>query len=294
MSADWLAEHLDIFFGRSTEVVTDVYLRLPRSTPWGSHVYLSGQILGPFCEGIRTLPGKSYFTDLGPGPTLLARATVPDLAFWSMDRPFLYRVTAQLNEQGATLAEVSVWWGCHRLTLAGKNMAQGPQPIFLAAVRTLPQQLDWGLWRSWKMAVLIEDPSDDFLSQADRQGLPVVCRVNGPLDEVSRKARYWARHASVWLLITEPWDTSAFDPVQHTPNLIWAAFCSSATTVPRPDPPALVLEPAAFEQLNKYDVYRAIFLLEQRPALADNTEILKEADRRRQSWDGRVAGYIIW
>ena len=77
---------LDIFYGELTVNRAFVYARLPRPAD-DEGLSLVGQVRGPRCSRAQTLPLTSPLVDLGPGPTLLARALVPDPCFWSPDLP---------------------------------------------------------------------------------------------------------------------------------------------------------------------------------------------------------------
>ena len=68
---------LDIFYGDLTANRALVYARLPRPDD-GADWKLTGQIRGPRCRTAQTLPATSPLVDLGTGPTLLARALVPE------------------------------------------------------------------------------------------------------------------------------------------------------------------------------------------------------------------------
>ncbi|GIW92245.1 MAG: hypothetical protein KatS3mg110_0286 [Pirellulaceae bacterium] len=294
MLDEWLAEQLEIFFGRATEVVTDVYVRLPRRTPQDHPLELAGWIQGPFCEGVRTLPGKTRFVDLGSGPTYLARASVPDLAFWSPGQPYRYRVTAELHQSGQCVARTSRWWGCHRLSVAGQHILQGPRPIPLVAVHTAPDAIDWQLWSSMEVAALIEDPKEDLLFEADRHGVPVVCYTDQEGDELLRRARRWARHPAAWLLVAHSWPTTC-DPIQLTPNLIWARWYQDAGQYREADVPAVVIEEQVAAQLTEREPSRPIVIARRCDnPLSDVEQALRHAAQWRKSWEGRWAGFFLW
>lgn len=94
---------LDVFFGELTVHRASVYARLPRPVD-DAGVKISGEVRGPRCRSAQTLPLSVPLVDLGQGPTLLARAVVPDPTFWSPDVPAIYDVTVNLLHHGQTLA----------------------------------------------------------------------------------------------------------------------------------------------------------------------------------------------
>jgi len=94
---------LDVFFGELTVHRASVYARLPRPVN-DEGVKIAGEVRGPRCRNAQTLPVSVPLVDLGQGPTLLARAVVPDPNFWSADNPAIYDVTVNLLHHGKTLA----------------------------------------------------------------------------------------------------------------------------------------------------------------------------------------------
>jgi hypothetical protein len=94
---------LDVFFGELTVHRASVYARLPRPVN-DEGVRITGEVRGPRCRLAQTLPLSVPLVDLGQGPTLLARAVVPDPSFWLTDVPAIYDVTVNLQQHGKTLA----------------------------------------------------------------------------------------------------------------------------------------------------------------------------------------------
>src|SRR3954454_21595882 len=95
---------LDVFYGELTATRALVYARLPRPAD-DAGLSLTGQVRGPRCLHAQTLPLTAPLTDLGPGPTLLARAVIPEPSFWSPDVPSIYDVTVQLRRGTQTVAQ---------------------------------------------------------------------------------------------------------------------------------------------------------------------------------------------
>jgi hypothetical protein len=94
---------LEVFYGELTPIRAVVYARLPR--PSGeSNLTLTGTIRGPRCLHAQTLPATWQLADLGPGPTLLARALVTEPCFWSPDLPAVYDVTVRVQRGEETVA----------------------------------------------------------------------------------------------------------------------------------------------------------------------------------------------
>src|SRR5215510_13429068 len=113
---------LDVFYGDLTVNRGLVYARLAvpeEGGPWS----LAGQVRGPRCLSAQTLPVNSPVVDLGPGPTLLARATVSDPCFWSPDLPAIYDVTVNLLRGSEVVATERREIGLRALGIRGKYLA---------------------------------------------------------------------------------------------------------------------------------------------------------------------------
>ncbi|MEX2174251.1 MAG: hypothetical protein WD872_07805 [Pirellulaceae bacterium] len=126
---------LDIFYGDLTVNRALVYARLPRSVQdagWS----LVGQVRGPRCLHAETLPLTSPLVDLGPGPTLLARAMVPDPVFWSPDLPAIYDVIVHLMSGTKIVATARREIGLRSLGVRGRNLALESKRWVLRGVMT--------------------------------------------------------------------------------------------------------------------------------------------------------------
>jgi len=289
----WLEQHLDIFFGRSTEVVTDVYLRAPRQTPWSGPVRLAGRITGPYCQGIRTVPSPVVFEDLGEGPTLLARACVPDLAPWSPLHPHVYRVEVQLLLDNHPVDQVRRVWGCHRLGVHQSWLFQGGKRYPLLAARLSDPLGDAQLWHDLAVAAVVESPQERWLAEATTWGTPTVC-VAAPGDTtLVERLRYWARFPAVWLALLADRDQTTEELNNVAPNLLLATWWNG---VP-PRPPVVITclweheYPTAKDQLQGVPV----FLVRRRyPANASDEEAAQQVRQWADTQPGPFAGYIVW
>ena len=90
---------LDVFWTELSPNRAVVYARLT-DVDYRAGWRLTGTIRGPRSVRHETLPATMPFTDLGPGPTHLARAVVPDPSYWSPESPNLYDVTIELHREG--------------------------------------------------------------------------------------------------------------------------------------------------------------------------------------------------
>src|SRR5262245_45045402 len=116
-----LPADLDVFYGDLTVSRAYVYARLPRPAD-DSGLSLVGQVRGPRCRLAETLPVTSPLVDLGPGPTLLARALVPDPVFWSPDLPAIYDVTVNLLRGTEIVATAKRQIGLRSLGVRGRSL----------------------------------------------------------------------------------------------------------------------------------------------------------------------------
>src|SRR6185503_6095473 len=120
MPTDLLSD-LDVFYGDLTVSRAYVYARLPRPAD-DAGLTLVGQVRGPRCKLAETLPVTSPVIDLGPGPTLLAQALVPDPVFWSPDLPAIYDVTVNLLRGTELIASARREIGLRSLGVRGRNL----------------------------------------------------------------------------------------------------------------------------------------------------------------------------
>src|SRR5687767_12799952 len=97
---------LDVFYGDLSVNRAYVYARLPRPVE-DAGLSLVGQVRGPRCRLAEMLPASVPLVDLGPGPTLLAQAMIPDPCFWSPDLPAIYDVTVNLLRGTEIIATAS-------------------------------------------------------------------------------------------------------------------------------------------------------------------------------------------
>lgn len=289
----WLENHLDIFFGRSTDVVTDVYARVPRETPWSGPLRLAGQITGPLCSQTRTLPATVSFVDLGDGPTLLARARVPDLAAWSPLHPHLYRIHIELLQKDAVVDQATRLWGCHRLGVDKCKIVVGTRRVPLVAVRRTQPQLDAQRWRQLNVAALVESPNDAWLQEASQWGTITVCLDAAPPPDVIASIRMYARYPCAWLAVCrgglpqyEEWRVAA-------PNLLIAS-CWHGVPTPN-DAPIVVVDECEYDRFAEHLDSRAVVVVRQRHPLGLPDE---EAAAQVLQWaeedNFRKAGYVMW
>src|SRR5689334_19006876 len=111
--------NLDVFYGDLTVAQGYVYARLPRPLD-DAGLSLAGYVRGPRCLLAETLPVSTSLVDLGAGPTLLARALIPDPCFWSPDLPAIYDVVVELRRGSETIATERREIGLRALGVRGR------------------------------------------------------------------------------------------------------------------------------------------------------------------------------
>jgi hypothetical protein len=216
-----LAEHLDVFFGRSSEAVTQVYLRI--KGPFRGDSQLAGSIAGPYCRHTRTLATKVAFTAARPGTDLLAQATVPDLCNWSLDQPHLYRLHAELRRSGQVVDSVDWEWGARRLGQKGSSLFWEAKRWVLRGVSQALLEAPLAAWRESRLTMLVENPPEDLCSEASREGVPLVAVVRDASNQLPQRIRQLSRWPAVMLVLleTRPGDINL---QELAPNLLFACW----------------------------------------------------------------------
>jgi hypothetical protein len=169
---------LDIFYGELTVNRAFVYARLPRPAD-DEGLALVGQVRGPRCSRAQTLPLTSPLVDLGPGPTLLARALVPDPCFWSPDLPAVYDVTINLLRGKELVATVRHELGFRSLGVRGRNFALEGKRWVLRGVAT--RSTTARMPHAWHEAAAIyiaDDSNSVALEEASQCGALAVVHVD--------------------------------------------------------------------------------------------------------------------
>ena len=194
----------EVFHGQLTPSLAHIYARVS-SLPGGGLWTLSGQLRGPDCLFAKTLPATTLFVDAGHGPTLLAKATLTDPCFWSIDVPFLYRLKIELRNDGRLIANHEQLWGprflgCRQRNFYWMNQRWVLRGVFRESVTDAPLSA----WRDLATAMVVETPDEDLCLEASRHGVVLVAIVPASASaptEVRRLAK-WPAVAIV--LFTSP------------------------------------------------------------------------------------------
>ncbi len=179
-----LLDNLDVFYGELTPARATVYARLEglKNT---AGLTLSGFVRGPRCFYSTTLLSTYPLADAGPGPSLLAKALVPDPCYWSPETPNIYDVTVELRRGRDIIASEVRQIGFKPLGISGRFFTWEGKPWVLRGVRKQSTaEVDFALWRE-QCAVLCQQPIagiEDKMCRASEQG--VMCFCSLPLENL--------------------------------------------------------------------------------------------------------------
>jgi hypothetical protein len=215
-------DNLDLFYGDLTVNRAFVYARLPQPAE-GAGWSLVGQVRGPRCLQAQTLPLTSPLVDLGPGPTLLARAAVPDPCFWSPDLPTIYDVTVNLLRGTQIVATARREIGLRALGVRGRNLALESKRWVLRGVQAasttarLPRQ-----WHEASACYVASEESPDLLGEASQWGALSAVTVNGSPDSIAAQLRRLATYPAVAIAVIRGELPADFVASRTAPNLLLA------------------------------------------------------------------------
>ena len=169
--------HLDVFYGDLTVARGYVYARLPHFAD-SDGLTIGGTVRGPRCLHAETLPTTVRLVDQGPGPTLLARALIPDPVFWSPDLPAIYDVTVNLSRGREIIAATTQQMGLRALGAEGRNLILEGKRFVLRGVSNsstnskLPRD-----WRAATAAYVTSQPGVEQLEEASQWGAWAVAEL---------------------------------------------------------------------------------------------------------------------
>lgn len=213
---------LDVFYGDLTVARATVYARLPRPAA-DEGLSLAGHVRGPRCLHAETLPLTSPLVDLGPGPTLLAQALIPDPCFWSPDLPAIYDVTVNLLRGKEVIATTRREIGLRSLGVRGGDLVLEGKPWVLrgvcAASTTAQRPRDWHETSAAYVAGAVDV---ETLTEASQWGALAVVNVDGKGDEVASKLRALALHPCVAVAVVRDELPAGFSSASVAPNVLLA------------------------------------------------------------------------
>lgn len=187
-------DRLDVFYGELTPASADVYVRLEgidKGTSWS----LAGSVSGPYSAYARTLPSTSRLISLGPGDTLLARATVPDPCSWSPLAPCHYRVDVELREGTRVVATAMRQLGFRRLGVVGRDLRLDARRWVLRGVDCRSTgSADLNEWRTAEASLVAPVVDEKLAVETSRNGTVVVaanCLTSADVEVQLRALSQW-------------------------------------------------------------------------------------------------------
>lgn len=231
MTTDLLAD-LDVFYGDLTVSRAYVYARLPRPAE-DAGLSLVGQVRGPRCKLAETLPLTSPLIDLGPGPTLLAQAVVPDPVFWSPDLPAIYDVAVNLLRGTEIVATTRRQIGLRSLGVRGKSLfLNGKRWVLRGVCTTRTTARSPEDWHETQSVYVADDSDLESLAEASQSGaLALVHVVNS--DNLAARIRRLAQFPAVAVVSTDALLPFDFRKSQVAPNVLFAQAMNEFYWAPR-------------------------------------------------------------
>jgi len=213
---------LDVFYGELTTAAAYVYARLPRPSG-GQDLKLTGIVRGPRCLHAATLPLTARLSDLGPGPTVLARALIPDPSSWSPDLPAIYDVNIQVLSDGQVIATERRELGFRALGVRRTGFVMEGKPWVLRGIHqsstsaALPRE-----WHDASAAYVASQPTSEALAEASQFGALAVVQIDAGQTDIEHCLREVSKEPSVALAVIQgaSADCATFSNV--APNVLLA------------------------------------------------------------------------
>jgi hypothetical protein len=289
---------LDVFYGELTVNRAFVYARLPRPAD-DAGLKLSGQVRGPRCLHAETLPLSVPLVDLGPGPTLLARALVPEPCFWSPHLPAIYDVTVQLQRDNEIVATARRELGMRSLGVVGRHFVLEAKNWVLRGVRAdsvisiFPRA-----WHDASAAYVAGGEDDDLLAEASQWGALAVVEVGGTTNEIAMRLRQLAMYPAVAVAVIRGDPSTEFRPSTVTPNLLLAQLVAAHDEFAvRPWANLLWAEATELAALAKLQAMSDFPMVAVRrlktPALIEQARAACDRFQRDLTDVGQFAGYVV-
>ena len=195
---------------------------------------------GPYCEYAQTLPATIPLVDLGPGPSLLAQAVVPDPCFWTPELPFLYRARIELRSDGDVLDVVERPLGIRPLGSRGRRFYYEGRPWVLRGVhQPSASTSDLGEFREASAALFVDDPDDDLCTLASQVGVLIVANLRSDPASLPQSILRLAQHAAVGFIVLADLP-DAINPRTLAPNVVFVQRHDRSGQPPSPWASALL------------------------------------------------------
>jgi hypothetical protein len=254
---------------------------------------LAGHLTGPFCRYAQTLPATIPLVDLGPGPSLLAQAVVPDPCFWTPELPFLYRARVELHADGKLLASTERPLGIRRLGSRGRWFYYEGRPwVLRGAHRWRAEVSDVPEFRQADAALFVDDPGEALCVAASEQGVLIVAGLDGrDAESLQRSIRRLARHACVGFIVLDDLPDH-LDPRTLAPNVVFVQRVDRART------PARWARALLCNELERLPKSPLLPVIAYRPArgcsisIPEHRCMCDDLQRDLAGWNA-IAGYLV-
>jgi hypothetical protein len=222
-----------VFHGELNPQLAHVYVQLP-SAP-ARDVRLRGYVHGPRSRLTRTLPASVPLTDLGAGPSVLARALVPDPCYWGPAQPYLYDVEVELCRGNRPLLSFRQTLGVRSFGLHGCRLLLESRPwTLVGCYETSVTTAPYSAWRESQAVRVVVDPSERVCQEASEEGVMLVAELRGgSTDSLAREVHRLGKWAAVMLIVVGHREATELPLRARAPNVLLA------THVVEPDSRAL-------------------------------------------------------
>ncbi len=226
---------LVVFHGDLNQNLAHVYVQL--SVADAKHLRLRGQVRGPRSALTRTLPASIPLTDLGPGPSALARALVPDPCFWGPGQPFMYDVDVEVCRDDRVVGALHQALGLRRLGIQGGRLLWESRPWTLLGCHDASVDASsWHAWRALQMVRVVLDPSEDLCRQASEEGVVLIAQVAAAThDGLEQEIHRLGKWAAVVLIEVQTPPPAIADVRRQAPNAMFAERVSEPVPPTLPD-----------------------------------------------------------
>ena len=225
-----MLDDLVVFHGDLTAARALVYARL--ALPDGEGGWsLSGYVRGPRCLHAETLPLTTPLVDMGPGKTLLAKASIPDPVFWSPDLPAIYDVNVNLLLGAEIIASERREIGLRSLGVRGRDLFLGGKKWVLrgVSVRSTPPTRPWA-WHAESAAYIAEDTDVEALDEASQWGALSVVPVSAA--NADSQLRALSRFPAAAIALFGDTLPADLEPRNVAPNSLIARMIGSDNLTP--------------------------------------------------------------
>jgi hypothetical protein len=223
------ADQLELFYGATDPGAARIYAQLP-ADELTRGLQLGGSIYGPNCPYARTLPARFTFADAGPGPTLLAQATIQDPCFWSAEMPYLYTAAVELRRGGQIVDQVERPLGIRLLVVQGDRLEwEGPPYALRGVYRQELSLSELPELHASGTAVLVPKPSDEVCREASRCGVLLLALISEVAEQAIAELRRLSRWPAVGVAVIAAESTETKELRAAGRNLLLAQLIAAGT-----------------------------------------------------------------